>query len=207
LNNEKMIIHYWRKGIIPVIFLLISSGLSLLYPMFPKWAVDEVLGAKDMRKIVFIISAFFAVIILSQIFSYLNRITFFKFQKESILDIQKNLLEKVFNYPMEYFDKNHSGYLIGRIRGDVGGLSYIFSEALIMLIMDFLKFAITIIILMNMNMKLTLICLSITPFLIGKMFLSREGIEKVNKKILEENARAEKELSDTFQGIEVLKSH
>ena len=203
----KFLLPYWKKGIIPVIFLLISSGLSLIYPMFPKWAIDEVLGGKDTGKITLITVFFGIVIILSQLFSYINRITFFKFQKESILDIQKKLLEKVFNYPMEYFDKNHSGYLIGRIRGDVTGLSYIFSEALIMLMMDFMKFAATIIILMNMNVKLTLISLSITPFLIIKMFVSRDGIESVNKKILEENARAEKELSDIFQGIEVIKSH
>jgi len=111
----KFLLPYWKKGIIPVIFLLISSGLSLVYPMFPKWAIDEVLGGKDAGKITLITVFFGIVIILSQLFSYINRITFFKFQKESILDIQKKLLEKVFNYPMEYFDKNHSGYLIGRI--------------------------------------------------------------------------------------------
>ncbi len=129
------LIPYWKKGIIPVLFLLISTFISFVFPLFPKWAIDDVVIKKNYDKLLFLAIAFLVLILFQRLFSYLNEITFFKFQKRSILSIQRNLLKKVFYYPMEFFDKNHSGYLMGRIRGDVAGLSYIFSSGLVMFFM------------------------------------------------------------------------
>ncbi len=108
-----LLLPYWKKGIIPVLYLLISTILSFFYPLFPKWAVDDVIIKKKYDKLVFLSCAFLFLVILQRVFSYLNETTFFKFQKDTILSIQKNLLGKVFFYPLEFFDKNHSGYLIG----------------------------------------------------------------------------------------------
>lgn len=205
-ENFYFFLPYWKKGLIPVLFLLVSTAISFIYPLFSKWAIDDVVMQKNYEKLILLTGAFLMLILVQRVFAYLNEITFFKFQKTSILGIQKDLLKKVFYYPMDFFDKNHSGYLMGRIRGDVAGLSYIFSAALVMFFMDAVKFIGTFFILMTMSVKLTLISISILPFLVLKMIHSRGDIKKINEKILEENARLEKELSDTFQGVEVLKS-
>ncbi len=210
-NTKKEIISffapYWKKGIIPVSFLLVSTVISFLYPLFPKWAIDDIVLKKNAGNLAALAMLFAVLIVVQRLCSYLNEVTFFKFQKESILDIQRKLLDKVFHYPMEFFDKNHSGYLMGRIRGDVAGLNFIFSEGLVMIGMDMIKFIGTFVILLTLHVQLTLICMATLPFLVFKIVNSRSQIKSVNKKILQENALVEKELSDTFQGIEVLKSH
>ncbi|MCK5056779.1 MAG: ABC transporter ATP-binding protein [Candidatus Aminicenantes bacterium] len=210
-NTKKEIISffapYWKKGIIPVSFLLVSTVISFLYPLFPKWAIDDIVLKKNAGNLAALAMLFAVLIVVQRLCSYLNEVTFFKFQKESILDIQRKLLDKVFHYPMEFFDKNHSGYLMGRIRGDVAGLNFIFSEGLVMIVMDMIKFIGTFVILLTLHVQLTLICMATLPFLVFKIVNSRSQIKSVNKKILQENALVEKELSDTFQGIEVLKSH
>lgn len=202
----KFILPYWKKGLIPVFYLLAATGISMVYPLFPKWAIDEAMGGKDTRRLLILSGAFLALIIMQRLLNYLNAISFFKFQKDSILDIQKRLTRRVFYYPMEFFDKNHSGYLMGRIRGDVAGLSYIFSESLIMIIMDSMKFIVGLSILLSLNVKLTLLSTLLLPFLLIRIMTSRHNVKAINEKILEENSRLEKELSDTLQGMEVLKS-
>lgn len=196
----------WKNGLKPVIFLLVSSSIALIYPQIPRLAIDVALKKQDYRYLFYLSLVFLILVIFQRIFSYLNEITFFKFQKATILNIQKELLRKVFSYPLEFFDKKHSGYLLGRIRGDVSGLSYIFSEGLVESFMDLIKFIGVLIILLNMNTRLAFISIAIMPFLVYKIVNSRKEIKRVNEKILEENARLEKELSDTLQGVEVLKS-
>lgn len=197
---------YWRRGLVPVLFLLVSTVVSFVYPMFPRWAIDNVVMPRRFDLLPILALSFLGLIVMQRVFAYLNEITFFNFQKSTILEIQKELLERVFRYPMDFFDKNHSGYLLGRIRGDVAGLSYIFSEGLVTLLMDVLRFSAGIAILLAMHARLTLIALTILPFLIVSILRSKPHIRKINERILEENARIERELSDTLQGIEVLKS-
>ena len=206
--NDKMkfLLPYWRKGIIPVVFLLISTIISFVYPLFPRWAIDNVVMQQRHDKLLYIAIIFLGLIILQRVFLYLNEVTFFKFQKKCILDIQQKLLSKIFFYPMDFFDKNHSGYLMGRIRGDVTGLSYIFSQGLVLVVMDFIKFIGVIIIIFILNVKLSLIILTILPVIVIKIINSQKDIKEINKHIIEENARLEESLSDTLQGIEVLKS-
>ncbi len=72
--------------------------------------------------------------------------------------------------------------------------------------MDIIRFVAGCCILFFLNDKLTFISLGIIPFLILGIANSRSDVKRINEKILEENARLEKELSDTFQGIETLKS-
>ena len=205
-EKAKFFIPYWKKGLIPVLFLIISTAISFVYPLFSKWAIDGVVLEKRYDQLLKLTLLFLALIVAQRVFSYLNEVSFFKFQKKSILGIQMDLLKKVFYYPMDFFDKNHSGYLMGRIRGDVAGLSYIFSAGLVMFFMDAFKFLGRFFILLSMNAKLTLISIVILPFLILKMITSQKAIKEINKEILEENAKLERELSDTFQGVEVLKS-
>ncbi len=205
-EKAKFFLPYWKKGLVPVLFLIVSTAISFVYPMFSKWAIDDVVMNKRHDKLLDLTLIFLVLIILQRIFSYLNEVSFFKFQRRSILGIQTDLLKKVFFYPMDFFDKNHSGYLMGRIRGDVAGLSYIFSAGLVMFFMDAFKFFGTFFILLSMNIKLTLISIVILPFLVLKMITSQKDIKEINKEILEENAKLERELSDTFQGVEVLKS-
>jgi ABC-type bacteriocin/lantibiotic exporter with double-glycine peptidase domain len=185
---------------------MISTAIMFVYPLFSKWAIDNVVMEKHYDQLLNLTLAFFVLIVAQRLFSYLNEVSFFKFQRKSILGIQMDLLKKVFYYPMDFFDKNHSGYLMGRIRGDVAGLSYIFSAALVMFFMDAFKFFGTFFILLSMNVKLTIISVVILPFLVLKMLTSQKPIKEINKQILEENAKLERELSDTFQGVEVLKS-
>jgi len=202
----KFALPYWKRGLVPILFLVISTIISMSYPLFPKWAIDDIVMKGNHGKLIILAVIFLVLIGLQRLFTFLNDIYFFKFQRSSILDIQKKLLNKVFYYPMEFFDKNHSGYLIGRIRGDAAGLSYVFSEGLVMFLIDCIKFLAGLIILFALCVKLTLISICIIPFLFIKIFSSKNKIKQINKKILEENARLEKELSDTFQGIETLRS-
>ena len=205
-EKAKFFLPYWKKGLVPVLFLLISTSISFVYPMFSKWAIDGVVIEKHYDRLLTLTLIFLVLVIAQRLFAYLNEVSFFNFQRKSILGIQTDLLKKVFYYPMDFFDKNHSGYLMGRIRGDVAGLSYIFSAGLIMFIMDAFKFVGTFFILLSMNTKLTFLSLVILPFLVLKMMTSQKPIKEINKEILEENAKLERELSDTFQGVEVLKS-
>lgn len=202
----KFIGSYWKKASTPILMLLLSTITSFLYPLFPKWALDNVVSKNNPRILLPLTLVFLGVIALERIFTYFNTITFYSFQKESIISIQEKLSDKIFNYPMDFFDQNHSGYLLGRIRGDVSGLSYVFSDSLMLAIMDGIKFIGSFCILISMNLFLTLICLLNIPPLLLKIYKSGKGIDQINRKMLEENARLEKELSDTLQGIEVIKS-
>jgi len=97
-ENFRFIKPYWRKGVVPILFLLISTIASFIYPLFPKWAIDNVVIKGKYDQLIVLSGFLLLLIIIQWIFAYLNEVTFFKFQKNSILSIQEKLLRKVFYY-------------------------------------------------------------------------------------------------------------
>ena len=192
---------YWKKGLLPIFYLFFSTIITFIYPLFSKWAFDELVYRENREILSRIIFSFLFLIVLQKLISYFSEVGFFKFQKNTMLSLQKRILKKLFNYPMNFFDSNHSGYLTGRIRGDIAGLSFLFSDNLIMLLFDTIKVIVIFIILININTKLALLCLSIVPLMIITFRFNQNKIEKINQHIIDMNAEVEKELSDTFQGI------
>ena len=124
----EFILPYWKKGLIPILFLFLSSGLTLIYPQLSRVAIDSAIPHQNLSLLLKLSLIFFGLIIIERIFLYLNETTFNKFQSETLLNIQKRMLQSLFSFPMDFFDQKHSGYLIGRIRSDVLGLNYIFNS-------------------------------------------------------------------------------
>jgi len=206
LTHREILLPNWKHGVLPVFFLLIATAAGILYPYFPKYAIDEIITQHQYQKLTPLILLFITLVLMQVLFTYLNQVHFYRFQKRSILSVQERLTNRIFSYPQDFFDANHSGHLLGRIRGDVAGLSFIYSESLVMMLMELIKFTASLLILLNLNRRLTLICLLPIPFVIAKYLMSKKGISEVNRAIIAENAEVEKELSDTFQGMELLKS-
>ena len=67
---------------------------------------------------------------------------------------------------MSYFDKSAIGMLVTRAINDVETIASIFSQGLFMIIADFLKMGLVIVVMLVVNWKLSLIVFSILPLIL-----------------------------------------
>lgn len=201
----KFILPYWTGGLAGIAYLFLATSASLVYPLIPKFAIDNMFTEGTHSSLTLLASAFLLLVVLQRLFTYLNEVSFYRFQKTAILRVQEELLGRLFRYPLEFFEKTHSGYLLGRIRGDVAGLSYLLSGALITGLIDALRVCVSIVILTALSPKLTVFAVAIIPGLAFTIARSSATMGPLNRRVLELSSVLEKELSDVFQGIEVLK--
>ncbi len=47
---------YWRRLIVTSVLLILSTGLGLLPPLFQRQIVDEVIGARDLSRLVTLVA-------------------------------------------------------------------------------------------------------------------------------------------------------
>ncbi len=206
---KELIFNYWVKGKKVVFTLFISMGFSILYPLYPKWGI-EVLnshwnGEYKYRYIIILFLLFFLTLILKSLFNFINQIEFFKFQKKVNINIQEKILDAIFSYPLHFFDKKHSGNLTERLRTDVVALSFIFSERFLSLFINMLKIIIISIILIVFSIKFFLISIGIYIIIAAFIIFYKKHIDVINSRLLKSLEETGGQLSDIFQGIEVIK--
>lgn len=196
----------WKLGIISISILIFASLLQYPQPMITKYLIDEVLVKKQIELVIPVV-ILLAVISLGQYVSGMMKSYYqMRFSQEVILDIQEKLIKKVLSLPKLFFDKNKSGYLMSRIRGDVRGANWFLSGTAVNLFMSSMKFIGGVFFLFYLDWRLALpILLSLPiPFLTIRFFSKRSYIMSHHNN--EINAQSNAVLQETVSSVSLIKS-
>ncbi len=194
-----------KEGIIASISILLLSLLALPTPYLMKYMVDDVISKKNLELLNLIILAIVGIQILRGIFAFLTNYLFSVLNQEILARIKKDLFSKLLRLPLSFFDSQQSSYLLSRI-SEVEGLGFFFSHSVVRILMGIFEFLFCLGILFHLNWKLTLISLSILPFLFLATRFYSKTIRRTSREVMEKGANLSKRIQESLSGVEVIKS-
>lgn len=170
-----------KKLLFLALFISSMQGLvEVLTSFFSKYVIDIFVMNKDIRA--FWYFSLLALIIVIATFV----LTFFYIMASGRLEVKfcHNLRVKVFNkyqlLSLSFYDTHAVGHLMARLSSDINKLSTVISWGLIDLLWQVSIFIFSIIAMLILNVRLTLIALTICPLI---AFISKY----INKKVLKRN--------------------
>lgn len=95
-----------------------------------------------------------------------------------IKDLRLRVYEFVTKLKLKYFDKTPVGTVVTRTVSDIESLSNVFSSGFIVIAGDLLQIGIILYFMFSTNWQLTLVCLSVLPFLIAATYIFKEKVRK-----------------------------
>lgn len=170
-----------------VIALIIISALAipvtLISPKFFQILIDDVMGDKDMSK--------FIVVVLGLMFVYLIRFIldgtslFFgnRVLNRFTYNLRSDVLKKYQQAPYSFLEKKEIGDLKMRIMDDVDCLGNFIREQVVDYLFGFVMIAFTLYMTLKIDVKMTLYCLLVIPFIFLINYLIGRGTRKVNEEI------------------------
>lgn len=142
-HNLKMLLPYvrrhWRSGAFGIGLLITAPLLGFLNPLISRFLLDDVIIARRLDLLPAALLAFILFALVSRLLSLANPFGIARFQHYVLLDIQRDLLDRVLRFPIPFFDKTSSGYLTNRLSADVDGLSWFLSGPLVQLPISLLR--------------------------------------------------------------------
>ncbi|MCD6192985.1 MAG: ABC transporter ATP-binding protein [Candidatus Aminicenantes bacterium] len=118
--------------------------------------------------------------------------------------LKKDLFHRLLHLPLSFYDKTQSGYLLSRI-GEVEGLNFFFSNTMVRIVIGGFEFLFSLVILVHLNWRLTIISLLILPFLFLATRVYAKNIRKVSREVMEKAALVSRRIQDTLSGVDVVK--
>jgi len=197
---------YRLKFALGMMFLLISSGASL---MFPKYLGDMVdLGNKG--KLVSEIShtglLLLVIIVVQAIFSYSRIRLFVEVTEKTLASIRQHLYNHLITLPMSFFATRRVGELNSRISSDISLLQDSLTSTLADLLSQLILITGGITLMMISSFKLTLFMLAILPAVALFAFFSGRAIRRYSKKAQGHVAESNTIVEETLQGIQNVKA-
>jgi subfamily B ATP-binding cassette protein MsbA len=185
---------------------LLSALPFTFVPLSLKYITDEAVMGGNYALLNTIILVLVGTLTAMAVAEYVETYCFFRFQQETIFDIQRAILDKMFRLPKSFFDSSSTGYLTARGINDAYPLSTFFSSTLVNIFTSVLQLLITIGILVYLNWKLTLLSVAVVPLFV----LASKAVSKTTRRLshasFEKSALVIRDFEESLSSFSLIKS-
>jgi len=202
------LMHYVKpyKGIYYFVMgaAILLSIFSTLSPYLLKVAVDDYIRPKDYDGMLLIICLMLTTLLLEVVFQFLFVYFANGLGQNVIRDLRTTLYKKIIGFRMSYFDKSAIGRLVTRAVNDVETIASIFSQGLFMIIADFLKMGLVIVVMLVVNWKLSLIVFSILPLILYATRLFQKSMKIAFEEVRLQVANLNSFVQERISGMQIV---
>jgi len=183
---------------------ILISLLSTLTPYLLKIVVDDYLLLKNYEGMRSIIMIMMVVLFLEVVFMYLFTYYANWLGQKVIKNLRVDVFQKILKFKMSFFDKNAVGRLVTRTVNDIETIASIFSQGLFMIIADILKMLTVLTVMIIINLELTLVVVSIFPFLIYATRVFQKSMKVAFEKVRREVANLNSFVQERISGVKIV---
>lgn len=197
---------YWKRYVLAFIFLLAISGLTLLQPMVIRWVVDGVLATEAYDLLVYGALAIFGVAALKGVIQYLQRFNMAYAGQKVVFDIRNTLYEHLQQLSYSFYDQTQTGQIMSRVTSDVDAAQRFLSNGAIQIVSNVVSFFATLILMLSLNWRLTLISMVTVPVLAWRVGVYATKVRPMFAQIQQQVAVVNTRIQENIAGQRVVKA-
>ncbi len=198
----------------PYIMLLLGAGIctvgatggTVYLPWIIKDIVDDVLSRKDLAMLNYIAMSIVAVFIARGLFYYGQSYLMNYVGQHVVIDIRKEVFEKLQRLSMSFYDRNKTGTIMSYVTNDVNALQTAMVENIVEMITEGVILVCSIVMMLYLDWKLFFLTLCTFPFVLGFIDAFGKSIRKNGSRIQEVTADITSVLQETVSSARVIKS-
>ena len=190
--------------ILAILLSLIETGAGLIVPLFTKSLVDQLAASALETSLIILLASAFIIQTVSSGFSFY----FMTYIGEAIVaSIRKRLWEQVLSLPIPFFDQHQSGETMSRVTQDTNIVKNLITQHLITFLTGLISIIGSIIILLLIDWKMTLIMIISVPISIAIIMPLGQKMYKISKSTQDEMADFSGNLGRVLADIRLVKAY
>lgn len=190
---------YKSKFITAVILTISMAILGPLRPYLIQHTLDTYVVDNDATGLLYFCLFILFLLVLQSVIQWWSTILANFLGQQIIFDLRNKVYKHLLSLRLKYFDQTPVGTLVTRSISDIETISEVFSEGLINIVGDMLQIIILLVLMFGTDVKLSLVCLSVLPFLFYSGYLFKEKIkgsfEDVRNQVAKLNTFVQEHLS------------
>jgi ATP-binding cassette subfamily B protein len=189
---------YWQQIAALLFLILLSSALSVITPLIFRSLIDEVLPAKDTRRLGQFALLLLALPLLNGGLAVLQRYLNARIGEGVIFDLRVALFEHLQRMSLRFFTHTKVGELMSRLNNDVVGAQNAISNTLVNLITNFIQAGVLLAMMLSLEWRLTLASILILPLFILAARKLGGLLREIARRQMEVNAQMNAHANETL---------
>lgn len=198
----KRVIDYarpYRRWVVMILLTIFGiSILSVIPPLLTRQLIDAAIPEKDVGMITLLALGMILVPLLSGLLGVAQRYANSNVGEGIIYDLRRELYAHLQRMSMGFFTNTHSGELISRLNNDVIGAQRAVTGTMVTIISDSLALVVTLIIMLAMDWRLTLLSVAILPLFILPARRVGKTLRRITRESMDLNAAMNALMNETL---------
>ncbi|MEL0275073.1 MAG: ABC transporter ATP-binding protein, partial [Flavobacteriaceae bacterium] len=183
---------------------ILLSAFSTLTPYLLKVAVDDYITPRLYEGLLIYILLMLLTLLLEVFFQYVFVYYANWLGQMIVKDLRATLFNKLLHFKMAYFDNSAVGRLVTRSVNDIETIASIFSQGLFMIIADFLKMGLVVLVILYVNWELSLIVFAVLPVIVYATRVFQRSMKKAFEEVRKEIANLNTFVQERISGMKIV---
>lgn len=183
---------------------IILAPIGIIRPNLIQTIVDKYILLADRTGFHLMLIALVGVLILESLMQYAFTYITNYLGQSIIRDLRVRVFSHINSLNLAYFDRTPVGRNITRVISDIETLNSVFSQGIIAITADLLSIVVVLFSMFMLSWKLTLVCISMLPFLFIAAYYFKEGTKKSNEKSRTQVANMNTFLQERISGMRLV---
>ncbi len=187
-------------------FVVIVTGITVLYPIILQITIDNVVLEEQYGLIPYLAGGFILVMIIKGIANFIQQYLGDLFGVSSVYRLRDGLYTKLQRLSFTYYDNARTGDLMSRLTMDVEGFKFFLAAGLKELIRIILLIVISLSVMFYYSIPLALVTMAAMPFLAVVVYKFDKKVHPAFRAIRKSLGRLNTRIQENVSGINTVKS-
>jgi ATP-binding cassette subfamily B protein len=188
---------YQRRILGLLLTILLISGVSLISPLLFRDLIDNAIPNADVPRLNWLAMGMVGIPILNGAIGIWQRRLNSQIGEGVIYDLRRALYSHMQRMSLRFFTQTRTGELMSRLNNDVVGAQQAISDTLVTIISNVVSLVATLVIMLTLEWRLTLLGLAILPLFILPARRIGRVLRDLRRKSMELNAEMNATMNET----------
>lgn len=206
---KKLKQYYWpykKYFIASIFFVLIVTGITVIYPMVLQLTIDEVITAGNYNLIPILSIGFIILMIIKGITNFAQQYLGDLFGIKSVYLLRDSLYKKLQRLSFTYYDNARTGDTMSRLTMDVEGFKFFLAAGLKELVRVVFLIVTSLFVMFYYSIPLALLTMAVMPFLIVVVKRFDQRVHPAFRSVRKSLGNLNTRIQENVSGMNTVKS-
>ncbi len=189
-----------------LVALLLSSGVSLAFPLVIVRLLDTVTQTKAYGPLNTLAGTLLGLFLFQGLFTFAQSYLLTYVGEHIVYDLRTALYAHLQQLSLDFYSVRRVGEIVSRLSSDVTQMRATLTTNITALLSQVITLIGSVVIILTLNTQLTLFILGVAPLLIAVAFVFGRRIQKVSTRVQDELAGSTVVAEEGLQGVRIVKS-
>ena len=206
---RRLLGYMWRYkwiSLLALAFIFATTLVTTALPLLARSYIDQFVSREAATNGLYLLGIYYGLFLLRVLLTFLGQYAFARVAYSIVRDLRQETFANMQQLGMAYFDQTAAGAIVSRLTNDTQSVADMFSSIFSNFLSSMLILVVTIVTMLALNWRLTLLIVLFLPIMLGSIILYQRLSNRLLKQVRAKLSNLNVKLSESIEGMRIIQA-